>query len=92
MSNRPAKSAATLSANRDRPFDAGVVERAGALAANYQIRVKRDGRGYVGTVTKLPTVFGFGASERAAVSDARRHLKWALAYLIEAGRIPSPKR
>jgi hypothetical protein len=69
-----------------------VVEQAQALAARYQIRLKRDSRGYVGTVTKLPTVFGFGTSEKAALADTRRHLKWALAYLIEAGRTPLPKR
>ena len=87
MSNRHAESAATSTANRDRPFDPKVVERAAALVADYEICVKRDRRGYIGTVAKLPTVFGFGTSEAAALSDARLHLKWALAYLIEAGRI-----
>ena len=92
MSNRRVKSAARSEANRDRPFDAHVVEQAQALAARYEIRVERDSRGYVGTVTELPTVFGFGTSQKAARTDARRHLKWALAYLIETGRTPSPKR
>jgi hypothetical protein len=40
----------------------------------------------------MPTVFGFGPSEDAARPDARNHLKWALAYLIETGRARSPKR
>jgi hypothetical protein len=57
-----------------------------------KIHVERDSRGYIGTVTKLPTVFGFGTSRQAALDNARRHLKWALAYLIEAGRTPSPNR
>jgi predicted RNase H-like HicB family nuclease len=92
MSNRHVKSVASSGDNRDRAFDPRVVERARALAARYPIRVERNRRGYVGTVTELPTVFGVGASEKAALSDARRHLKWALAYLIEAGRAPSPKR
>jgi predicted RNase H-like HicB family nuclease len=91
MSNRHAQSAASLKANRDRPFDPHVVEQAQALAARYAIRVEPNSHGYVGTVTEMPTVFGVGASEEAARSDARHHLKWALAYLIETGRTPSPK-
>ena len=91
MSNRHAKSAASSGTNRDRPFDPRVVEQAQALAARYEVRVERDSRGYVGTVTELPTVFGFGTSEEAARSDTRRHLRWALAYLIETGRTPCPK-
>jgi predicted RNase H-like HicB family nuclease len=92
MSNRRVKSAARSGATRDRPFDPRVVERARALAARYEVHVERNPRGYVGTVTELPTVFGFGTSEAAARSDARRHLKWALAHLIETGRTPSSKR
>ena len=91
MSNRPVKSAGRSSPNTDRPFDPRVVEQAQALAAQYQIRVESDSRGYVGTVTEFPTIFGVGVSEEAALSDARHHLKWALAYLIETGRTPSPK-
>jgi hypothetical protein len=68
-----------------------VLERAQALAAHYDIRVTRNSRGFIGTVTDLPTVFGIGTSAKSARSDARRHLKWAIAYLIEAGRTPSPK-
>jgi len=79
-------------ANRDRPIDPRVVKRAQALAARYDIRIERNSRGYVGTVTEMPTVFGVGASEESARSDARHHLQWALAYLIEEGRAPSPKR
>jgi hypothetical protein len=92
MSKRHVKSAASSSATRDRPFDPHVIEQAQTLAAQYEIHVERNARGYIGTVTELPTVFGFGTSEEAAQDDARRHLKWALAYLIEAGRTPSPKR
>ena len=90
MSNRHVISAASSGETRDRPFDAQVVEQAQALAAHYQIRVERDSRGYVGKVVNLPTVFGFGMSEEAAKCTARDHLKWALAYLIEEGRTPSP--
>ena len=91
MSNRPAESAANSGANRDRPFDPHVVEQAESLAARYRIRVEPNCDGFVGTVTDMPTVFGYGPSEQAARSDARRHLMWALAYLIESGRHPSPK-
>ena len=84
MSNRHAKPAA--SSDRDRPLDPHVVEQAEALATRYEIRVERGSSGYVGTVTEMPTVFGIGTSEAAAVSDTRHHLKWALAYLIETGR------
>jgi hypothetical protein len=92
MSNRHVKSAVKSPANRDRPIDPRAVKRAHALAAKYEIRVERNARGYVGTVTDMPTVFGVGASQASARSDARHHLQWALAYLIEQGRAPSPKR
>jgi len=38
------------------------------------------------------TVFGVGPSEAAALADARRHLAWALAYLLASGRTLPPKR
>jgi hypothetical protein len=38
------------------------------------------------TAADPPTAFGVGPSEAAALADARRHLTWALAYLIESGR------
>ena len=80
---------ASSKARRDRPIDPKLVRRAKALAEGYQVRVERNSRGFVGTVIDLPTVFGVGASEAAALADARRHLKWALAYLLAAGRAPS---
>ena len=91
MSNRHEISAANSGETRDRPFDALVIEQAQFLAAKYQIRVERDGRGFIGKVVELPSVFGFGMTEEAALSVARNHLKWALAYLIETNRTPSPK-
>lgn len=90
MSNRPEISAANSGETRDRPFDAQVVEQAQALAAQYQIRIERDSRGYLGKVLDLPTIFGFGTSEEAALRTTREHLKWVLSYLIETGRTPSP--
>ena len=90
MSNKQAISAANSGETRDRPFDPQVVEQAQVLAAHYQIRVEQDSRGYLGNVVDLPTIFGFGTSEEAALRTTREHLKWALAYLIETGRTPSP--
>jgi predicted RNase H-like HicB family nuclease len=90
VSNGNEITAANSGESRDRPFDAQVVEQARALAAHYQIRVERHSRGYLGKVVDLPTIFGFGTSEDAALRTTREHLKWALAYLIETGRTPSP--
>jgi predicted RNase H-like HicB family nuclease len=87
MSNRHEISATE---NRDRPFDGQVVEQAQNLAALYQVRIERDSRGYLGKVVDLPTIIGFGTSEETALRTTREHLKWALAYLIETGRTPSP--
>jgi len=92
MSNKPVKSAASSRAKRDRPIDPHVVRRALKLAAGYEIRVEPNSRGYVGTVADLPTVFGVGPSEAAALADARRHLAWALAYLLDSGRTLPLKR
>src|SRR5688572_8891638 len=84
MSRTPEKSARDSAGAPDRPFDPEVVARAEQLAGRYQIQVKEDGpSAYVGTVHLLPTVFGCGASERAAVQKTRELLKWALAYLLE---------
>ncbi len=90
MSNRHEISAANSGETRDRPFEAQVIEQAEALAAHYQIRIERDSRGYLGKVVDLPTIFGCGTSEEAALRTTREHLKWAPAYLVETSRTPSP--
>ena len=76
---------------RDRPIDPDVVQRAGVLAARYRIHVGQMSGGYVGIVSDFPSVFGHGISEAAAVSTTRELLKWAIAYLIETGRAPTPR-
>lgn len=73
---------------RDRPIHPAVVTRAEALAAGYGIRIRRDGAGFAGTVAEMPSVFGHGPSEEAAVGTTRDLLKWAIAYLIEDGHTP----
>ena len=76
---------------RNRPFDPKVVEQARALAARYHIHVDQDGPTFVGTVAEFPGVLGSGPSKAAALDATRDLLKWAVAYLIETGRTPSPK-
>jgi predicted RNase H-like HicB family nuclease len=89
MSRTPVKSAPPSGGVPDQPFDPKVVARAEELAARYEVRVRQDGpSAYVGTVIEVPTVFGCGASEAAAVQKTRELLKWALAYLLENGRTP----
>lgn len=92
MSSKHAKPVVNSAEKRSRPFDVETVRQANALVARYEIRVEANRHGFVGTVNSLPTVFGCGASREAALSNARDHLKWALAYLIEAGRTPTPDR
>ena len=75
---------------RDRPFDPKVVEQAAALAALYPIQIRQDRAGYAGTVAAMPSVFGHGRFESAAIDETRDLLKWAIAYLIETGRTPTP--
>lgn len=91
MSNKHEKSVMRSEEARDRPFDPEVVEQAQSLAAQYHISVARNENGFLGTVSEMPTVFGCGLSEDAALRTTRDHLKWALAYLIETGRTPSPR-
>lgn len=90
MSSRHAKSATGSAETRTRPFDALIVGQADTLADRYEITVEANGSGFVGTVASLPTVFGCGTSRQAARDNARDHLKWALAYMIETGRTPTP--
>ena len=92
MSSKHAKSVINSAETRDRPFHAETVRQADALAPRYEIRVEADRHGFVGTVNSMPTVFGCGTSRDAALGSAREHLKWALAYLIETGRTPTPDR
>ena len=91
MSSMHAKGVVSSEVTRDRPFDPSVVEQAAVLAARYQIQIRRDQHGYAGTVPELPSVFGHGSSEAAALDTTRDLLKWAIAYLIESGHAPTPK-
>ena len=91
MSNTREKNAVNFEETRDRPFDPNVVEQAAALAARFHIRIRRDQHGYAGSVAELPSVFGHGKSKAAALDATRDLLKWAIAYLIEAGHPPMPK-
>ena len=91
MSTMPAKDAAKSEEARDRPLDPAVVARAAALAARYGVEVRQRPDGYVGTVDGFPSVLGHASSEAGAVATTRELLKWAIAYLIEAGRPPVPK-
>lgn len=90
MSQTREKNIVSLEETRDQPFDPEVVEQAQALAARYHIDIRPAAEGYTGTVVELPSVFGYGNSEDAAMSTTRELLKWALAYLIETGRAPTP--
>jgi hypothetical protein len=90
MSQTRERNVESCQETRDRPFDPKVVKQAQALAARYHIDIRRAADGYTGTVVELPTVFGYGPSEDAATSTTRELLKWALAYLIETGRAPTP--
>jgi predicted RNase H-like HicB family nuclease len=88
MSNMPVRDAANSDQARDRPLDPAVVQQAAALAARYLIAVHSGQNGYVGTVEGFPSVLGHGTSEAAAITSTRELLKWAIAYLIDAGRTP----
>src|SRR5687767_3776105 len=91
MSTMPARGAAKSVQTRDRPLDPTVVAQATALAARYGVEVRQRPDGYVGTVEGFPSVWGFGASEAAALTSNPELHKWAIAYLIAAGRPPVPK-
>ena len=90
MSQTREKGVVSFEEMRDQPFDPKVIEQAEVLAARYHDEIRQAAEGYTGTVVELPSVFGYGPSENAALSTTRDLLKWALAYLIEAGRAPTP--
>lgn len=90
MSNMRAKNVVPSEETRNRPFDSKVIEQAAALAARYEIQIRHDQDGYTGTVAELPSVLGHGPSHDAALAATRDLLKWAIAYLIETDRTPSP--
>src|SRR5688500_6101456 len=90
MSTMPATGAANSQAVRDRALDPAVIQRASVLAARYPVAVRSGQGGYVGAVAGFPSVLGHGKSKAAAVSSTRELLKWAVAYLIDTGRTPTP--
>ena len=90
MSYTPEKGVARSGEMRDRPFDPKVISQAQGLAACYRVQTHRESDGYIGTVSEFPAVRGFGTSEHDAVVSTRELLKWAIAYLIETGRTPTP--
>ena len=91
MSTTREKNVVTSKEARDRSFEPAVLEQATGLAAQYTIQLRPDHGGFAGTVAAFPAVMGHGASRSAAVDTTRDLLKWAIAYLIETGRPPTPR-
>ena len=90
MSNMPAKGVVPIKDARDQPIDPKLVAQAESLAAQYRVEMRQESSGFVGKIAAFPSVLGHGSSRQDAIHATRELLKWAIAYLIETGRTPTP--
>ena len=72
----------------DRPFDAAVLKRAGAIAERYQIILQFEDGEYYGRGLEMPYVMNDGKTPDACVRATREALTVAVATLLEAGEVP----
>jgi predicted RNase H-like HicB family nuclease len=76
-----------------RPFAPAVLNRARALAAEYQVILAHEEGHWYGRGLELPLVFGDGPTPQACIDDVREALTGAVGYLLERGkRPPSPAK
>ena len=70
------------------PFEANVLEQAGAVVADYQIILTCEDGQWFGRGLELPHVFGDGETPEQCVASTREALAAAVAYLFESGHSP----
>jgi predicted RNase H-like HicB family nuclease len=77
-----------------RPFEAGVLNRARALAEQYRLVIESDPSvGYVGSTIEMPLVMGDGRNIQACAKAVLEATTAAIATLLETGeRPPAPAR
>ena len=83
-----AKSKRLLKVAIDRPFDAGVLKRARAIAEQYQIVLHSEDGEYYGRGLEMPYVMNDGRTADACVRATRQSLTIAVATLLEAHGVP----
>ncbi len=93
MSGRSRKSAAAKKTKRgkalDRPFEPGVLRRAGRIAKQYRLILEPDDEvGFVAHALELPSVFADGRTANECVRATRKALTAAVATMLEAGQRP----
>ena len=75
-----------------RLFDKTILAKARALAAQYKIIVESEDDVWLGHGLEIPAAFGDGRTVEAAVANTREALVTAVAYLLESGEVPPPRR
>jgi predicted RNase H-like HicB family nuclease len=88
----PAKSKKSPGGRKiDRPIAAEVMERAQAIARQYQVIVNSEEGQWFGRGLELPRVFGDGKTANQCVENTRQALAVAVAFMLEEGeRPPTP--
>jgi predicted RNase H-like HicB family nuclease len=74
----------------DRPFAAGVLRKARAIAESYQIVLHQEDGEYYGRSVELPNVMNDGKTPDECVEATRDILTTAIAYMLECGQVPPP--
>jgi predicted RNase H-like HicB family nuclease len=74
----------------DRPFDRDVLDRAGKIAATYQIIIQFEDGEYYGRGLEMPLVMNDGKTPDDCVRATRQALTTAVATLLESGKVPPP--
>jgi predicted RNase H-like HicB family nuclease len=72
----------------DRPFAAGIAEKARKIVSDYQVIVECEQGHWYGRGLELPHVYGDGPTAAACIDDTRQALSAAVAYLLEQGTAP----
>lgn len=72
----------------DQPFQAGVLERARAMAERYRLVMQREDGGFVARAVEMPTVFASAGSPNECEAKVREMLVAAIGTMIEVGETP----
>jgi predicted RNase H-like HicB family nuclease len=83
-----AKSKSSSKAPIDRPFDQGVLQRARAIAEQYQIILQFEDGEYYGRGLEMPFVMNDGKTPDSCVRATRESLALAVATLLENDEAP----
>ncbi len=82
------KGSRNTSRKNDRPFGKAIWDQARSIAHQYRVILEREPGGFLARAIEMPNVMVHGSSPNQCEKKAREALGFAVATLIEQGRIP----